>query len=233
MLTFENLHAYYGSSHILHDISFTVGQGEVVAVLGRNGVGKTTLLRSIMGLVDRTTGSIVMDGTKVSSLPTHERARAGIAYVPQGREIIPGFTVQENLLLGGYARRDGKTVQQVPDLIWELFPALREHVNRRGTSLSGGQQQQLAIARAMMMEPDVLLLDEPTEGVQPNVVDHIESTITRLNRELGKTVVVVEQKIDFARAVATSFVMMEKGAVAAKGERAQLTDDLVNRHMAV
>jgi urea transport system ATP-binding protein len=233
VLKLENVHAYYGSSHILHGVNFNVEAGEIFCLLGRNGVGKTTLLKTLMGLVDRVSGRITLNNRDITQEPTYKRAKAGLAYVPQGREIIPGFTVLENLKIGAYARGDNNQSVEVPEMIWELFPFLREHLNRRGTNLSGGQQQQLAIARALMMEPDVLLLDEPTEGVQPNIVDEIEGIIARLNREFGKTVLLIEQKIEFARTVGSNFVIMEKGAVAAKGGKNELTDSLVNQYMTV
>lgn len=231
MLELQNLHAYYGSSHILHGVSLGVGRGEVLSILGRNGVGKTTFLKSLMGLTDRTTGTIRLDGKDITDEPTFERAKAGIAYVPQGREIVPGFTVEENILMGCHARRDGK--RSVPPLIWDLFPFLKDHLRRKGTNLSGGQQQQLAIARALTTDPTILLLDEPTEGIQPNIVQEIERTIQRLNKELGLTVILVEQKIQFARTISTQFAILEKGAVAASGSGGELSDELIRKHMAV
>ncbi|MYZ49435.1 urea ABC transporter ATP-binding subunit UrtE [Propylenella binzhouense] len=231
MLTLANVDSFYGRSHVLHAVTAEFAGDAITAVLGRNGTGKTTLLKTLMGLTDRMTGEIRIDGTEIGSAPPHVRARSGIAYVPQGREIIPDFTIRENILMGGFARRDGRRV--IPDLVPELFPYLMENLDRRGGVLSGGQQQQLAIARALAADPKILLLDEPTEGIQPNIVEEIEEIIIRLNREAGMTVILVEQKVDFARRAAMGFAMMEKGRVIAAGPIAGLSDDLVHRHMAV
>lgn len=231
MLRLDRVDAFYGASHILHQIDLNVEQGEVVTVLGRNGVGKTTLLKSIMGLTDRVRGRITLDDTDITGMPTHRRARAGIGYVPQGREIIGEFSVRDNILLGCHARQDGK--RRVPDLVGELFPYLRDNLDRRGGLLSGGQQQQLAIARALASDPRVLLLDEPTEGIQPNIVEQIEQTIRRLNDEVGLTIVLIEQNVKFARAASQHFVILEKGTISASGPIAALTDDIVRKHMAV
>jgi urea transport system ATP-binding protein len=230
MLSLANVDSYYGRSHVLHDVSMAAPTGEIVAVMGRNGVGKTTLLKTIMGLTDAATGAIRLDETALEKRATFERARAGIAYVPQGREIIPDFSVEENILMGGYARRGGP---KIPEIALKLFPYLAENMSRNGGLLSGGQQQQLAIARALAAEPKVLLLDEPTEGIQPNIVEQIENTIRVLNRELGLTIVLVEQNVEFARAAAHRFVIIEKGRVIAAGPIAELSDDLIHRHMAV
>jgi len=231
MLALKDVDSFYGSSHVLHRVGLEAKSGEVLAVLGRNGVGKTTLLKTIMGLTSSHTGAIEVDGVPISAMQTHQRARSGIAYVPQGREIIPDFTVRQNILMGCFARRDGK--RSVPDLAMELFPYLAANLNRPGGVLSGGQQQQLAIARALAADPQVLLLDEPTEGIQPNIVEEIEAIIVRLNRELGLTVILVEQNVGFARQAAQTFVLMEKGRVAEAGPTADLTDALVQKHMAV
>ena len=184
-----------------------------------------------MGQTNRQTGEILLDGEDISSQPTHRRAQAGLGYVPQGREIIPGFTVEENILMGCFARKDKKKL--IPDYVWDLFPMLKEHLKRQGSNLSGGQQQQLAIARALASDPQILLLDEPTEGIQPNVVEQIQSAIRTLNRELGITVVLVEQQIWFAKSIATKFVILEKGSVAAQGAPEELTDELVHQYMTV
>jgi urea transport system ATP-binding protein len=231
MFEIRDLHAYYGSSHTLHGIDLSIQKGEIFCLLGRNGVGKTTLLRSILGLMVRTQGALVLDGVDIASKMTYERARLGIAYVPQGREIVPGLSVLENIRLGCYARRDGK--HEIPSLIWSLFPFLKEHLGRRGTNLSGGQQQQLAIARALAAQPSVLLMDEPTEGIQPNIVQEIERTIVRLNEEFGLTIILVEQKIQFARTAGHRFAILQKGRVSASGAASDLTDDLIRRMMAI
>ncbi|GAN76630.1 urea ABC transporter ATP-binding subunit UrtE [Acidisphaera rubrifaciens] len=231
MLALDQVDSFYGRSHILHGVTLDVPTREVTAILGRNGVGKTTLLKTLMGLTDQISGHIVLNGTDITGKPTHERARAGIAYVPQGREIFPDFTVRENILMGAFARRDGRRV--VPDIVGQLFPYLTANLDRPGGVLSGGQQQQLAIARALAAQPNTLLLDEPTEGIQPNIVAEIEDIIIRLNAEAGLTVVLVEQNVAFARRAAHRFAMMEKGRVVAAGKSDALTDDLVHRHMAV
>ena len=230
-VTFDRVDAFYQRSQILHGVSLHLPEGQLTAILGRNGVGKTTLLKTLMGMLDRMTGSIRLDNREIGQEPTFRRARAGVAYVPQGRQIIPDFTVRENILMGAFARPDGRRV--IPDLAGELFPYLMDNLDRPGGLLSGGQQQQLAIARALAADPKVLLLDEPGEGIQPNVVHDIERTIMRLNREFGMTVLLVEQNVAFARRAGHRFAMIEKGRVVAGGEIEDLTDALVHRHMAV
>ena len=231
MLELEHLNSFYGGSHILHDLSFKVEKGTILTVIGRNGVGKTTLLKTILGLTDSSTGSIKLNGEEIGDTPTFKRARMGIGYAPQGREIIPDFTVRENILMGGFARRNG--APSIPDVVPELFPYLMENLDRHGGLLSGGQQQQLAIARALAAEPSLLLLDEPTEGIQPNIVEQIEKTIKMLNQKLNLTIILVEQNLEFARSAAHSFVMMEKGQVVASGDTDALTDDVVAKHMTI
>ncbi len=232
MLELTDLRAYYGHSCALHGVSLSVPKGGFVTVLGRNGVGKTTLMKALLGLTDRCEGEIRLDGSTISSLPTHGRARAGIGYVPQGRGIIPTFTVRENLKLGTFARTGGNG-REIDDTVFELFPMLKDFLDRPGGNLSGGQQQQLAIARAMLTHPKVILLDEPAEGIQPNIVEQIEEAILTLNRKFGITIVLVEQDIAFARRASESFALMEKGQLVAEGPIAMLTDDLVQRHMAI
>ena len=231
MLELRQVASYYGNSPVLQDLSVSVADSEFLAVLGRNGVGKTTLLKTIMGLTDRIDGSITLGGSDLGALPTHRRALEGIGYVPQGRGVIPHFTVRENIVMGTFARRDRR--REIPSIALELFPALRASLNRMGGVLSGGQQQQLAIARALAADPRIILLDEPTEGIQPNIVEQIEEAIARLNREHRITIVLVEQNVDFARRAAQRFIIMEKGRIAAEGAVAELTDQLVHRHMAV
>lgn len=208
-----------------------VGEGEFVSVLGRNGVGKTTLMRSIIGLMDKVTGSIVLDGNEINDKRTDERALAGIGYVPQGRGILPKFTVRENLMLGTFANAEAST--EINEWVFELFPILKDFLGRRGGNLSGGQQQQLAIARALLTNPKVILLDEPTEGIQPNIVEQIEEVLISLNRDHNMTVILVEQNVAFARRASQSFVVLDHGIVAANGAIGELTDDLVHQHMAV
>jgi urea transport system ATP-binding protein len=231
MLKLTNVDSFYDRSHILHAVCLDIPIGKVTAVLGRNGTGKTTLLKTLMGLTDRMEGQINLDGTEIGTHPTFRRARAGIAYVPQGREIIPDFTIRENILMGAFARADGK--RQIPELVPELFPYLMDNLERAGGVLSGGQQQQLAIARALAADPRIILLDEPNEGIQPSIVEEIEAIIIRLNREVGLTVVLVEQNVAFARQASHCFAMMEKGRVVVSGAISELSDEMVHRHMAV
>ncbi|MGO4338620.1 urea ABC transporter ATP-binding subunit UrtE [Labrys sp. KB_33_2] len=231
MLKISHVNAFYGTSHIIHDLDLEIRKGETFCLLGRNGVGKTTLLRSLLGIGVRTTGSIQFQGSEISQSLTHDRARRGIGYVPQGREIVPGMSVLDNILLGCNARTDGKV--EVPPLVWSLFPFLKDHLGRRGTNLSGGQQQQLAIARALATDPSLLVLDEPTEGIQPNIVEDIERAIIALNRDHGLTIILVEQKIRFARTAAHRFAILEKGRVAAAGPTSELTQEVVHRHMSL
>ena len=231
MLSLCLVDSFYARSHVLHGISLSVPDRQILSILGRNGTGKTTLLKTLMGLTDRSTGKIRLDDDEIGDKPTHLRARAGIAYVPQGREILPEFSVRENILMGAFARSDGK--REIPALVATLFPYLLANLDRPGGLLSGGQQQQLAIARALAAKPSILLMDEPTEGIQPNIVEEIESIILRLNREEGLTIVLVEQNIAFARRAGHTFAMLEKGRVAACGTAAELSDDLIHRHLAV
>ena len=232
MLDIDSLTAAYGSAQILNGVTLDVGEGEVVALLGRNGVGKTTLMKTAMGLVPATGGRVSLRGHDISGMPTHGIARAGISYVPQGRGILPRFTVMENLKMGGFARTSDRG-RELEEIVFRMFPILKQFVDRAGGNLSGGQQQQLAIARALLTDPRIIVLDEPTEGIQPNVVEVIEEAIISLNREHGITIVLVEQDIKFARRASSTFAIMEKGHVVASGSVKELTDDLVQRHMAV
>lgn len=231
MLEARDLYSYYGKSPILQGVDFEVPEGGFLGVVGRNGVGKTTLLRTIMGLTDRAKGVVNFAGRNLLGLSTPQRAGAGIAYIPQGREVIPRFTVRENLLMGTFPRKDRSRV--IPDHIFELFPILDEFIDRRGGDLSGGQQQQLAIGRALAMDPKVLLLDEPTEGIQPNIVQQLESVMRRLNKEMGLTIILVEQNTRFIRQAADSFVLMDKGRVALRGRGEELTKEVVDRYLAI
>jgi urea transport system ATP-binding protein len=231
MLELVNVDGFYGRSRALQSVSLSVANGEFLSVLGRNGVGKTTLLRTILGLMSRTGGSIYLDGAELSALPTHQRALAGVGYVPQGRGILPAFTVRENLLLGTFATVSNQG--RISEWVLELFPVLKEFMNRRGGNLSGGQQQQLAIARALLSEPKVLLLDEPTEGIQPNIVEQIEDVLIDLNRKQGLTIVLVEQNIKFARRASDRFAIINRGSVAMNEKIGALTDDIIHQHLVV
>lgn len=231
MLTIKSINQYYGQSHILWDLSLRLQPGTCGCLIGRNGVGKTTLLKTITGLLPIRNGMIEFNGHDINKLTTEARARAGIGYVPQGREIFPLLTVEENLKISLGARADKS--RAIPGLIYELFPVLKDMKHRRGGDLSGGQQQQLAIGRALVLDPKLLILDEPTEGIQPNVVRDIGDVIRKLNHELGLTVLLVEQKLPFARRVADDFFIMEKGSVVATGPIADLNESLVQTYLSV
>jgi len=230
-LAVTHLNQSYGGSHTLWDVDLAVPTGSRTCLMGRNGMGKTTLLKCIMGLLPSTSGTIEFDGTDLSRLPAESRARIGIGYVPQGREIFPQLTVEENLRIGLGIRKNGP--RTIPGLIFELFPVLKPMMQRRGGDLSGGQQQQLAIGRALVLEPRLLILDEPTEGIQPNIVHEIGDILLRLNRDAGVTVLLVEQKLPFARRVASEFRILEKGRCVAGGSIAELSDDVVRAHLSV
>lgn len=231
MLTIEGLNQYYGQSHTLWDITLNVPEGALVCLMGRNGVGKTTLLKCIMGLLPIRSGVIRFNEEELSQRPAERRAPLGMGYVPQGRQIFPLLTVEENLQIGLPIRKD--KLKRVPELIYEMFPVLKSMLKRRGGDLSGGQQQQLAIGRALVLQPKTLILDEPTEGIQPNIVHEIGEVIRRLNQEQGMTVLLVEQKLGFARQVADQFCILDKGRSVATGEMAGLNDDLVRQYLTV
>jgi urea transport system ATP-binding protein len=230
----EDVHTFYGKSHILHGVSLQVGQGEVVGLLGRNGVGKSTTLKTIMGLVQPSQGKVLLEGSAITSMPPHKLARLGIGYVPEDRRIFRLLTVMENLRTG--LDRNGVMEEKKRALlekVFAYFPVLAERRNQAGGTLSGGEQQMLAIARAMMLEPKIILLDEPTEGIQPNLVEQIEQVLIDLNRKHGKTVVLIEQNIEFARRASQHFAIMDRGLIAARGPVQDLTDQLIHRHLAV
>ena len=231
MLNIEKLNQFYGESHTLWDLDLHAPEGECTCVMGRNGVGKTTLMECIMGLLPLRSGTMHFDGVDLASLPAERRANLGIGYVPQGRQIFPLLSVEENLQIGLSARRD--RVRQIPEFIYELFPVLKQMRGRRGGDLSGGQQQQLAIGRALVIDPKLLILDEPTEGIQPNIVQEIGDIIRKLNHDIGLTVLLVEQKLPFARKVADRFTILDRGRLAASGTMEQLTDDLVHEFLTV
>lgn len=230
MLELRHLNQFYGGSHILWDVDMSIPAGSCTCLMGRNGMGKTTLLRCIMGLLPAT-GELLYDGHNLGRLAADRRAGLGIGYVPQGREIFSQLTVEENLRIGLSARRNKS--RDIPERIFELFPVLKKMLRRRGGDLSGGQQQQLAIGRALVLEPRLLILDEPTEGIQPNIVHEIGDIILRLNQEANLTVLLVEQKLPFARRVASEFRILDKGRVVAGGTIPQLTDELVRQHLTV
>jgi len=231
VLNVEGLNQYYGESHTLWDLALDAAQRRCTCIMGRNGVGKTTLLQCIMGLLPARGGSIRFQGEDIVKLPADRRASMGIGYVPQGRQIFPLLTVEENLQIGLPARRDRQ--RRIPGFIYDLFPVLKDMRGRRGGDLSGGQQQQLAIGRALVIDPKLLILDEPTEGIQPNIVHEIGDIIRRLNREIGLTVLLVEQKLPFARRVADSFCILDRGRAVARGEMSDLSDGLVREYLTV
>jgi urea transport system ATP-binding protein len=260
MLSIAALNQYYGESHTLWDLNLEVPRGSCLCLMGRNGVGKTTLLKCLMGLIPVRSGTISFDGVDLASLKAESRAELGIGYVPQGREIFPLLTVEENLRTGlRAARRNG--TRDVPELVFEIFPVLKQMLKRRGGDLSGGQQQQLAIGRALVLDPKLLILDEPTEGIQPNIVSEIGDVIIRLNRargipvqfekpepdvvdeireaiakvhrEMGVTVLLVEQKLPFARKVADRFCIMDRGRLVAAGAMDELSEEMVKQYLTV
>ncbi len=236
MLRCENLNVFYGESHILRNVSFEVGDGQVVCLMGRNGVGKTTLLRTIMGLLRSRTGGVWVGGKNVSRQSPDRRVRRGMAYVPQGREIFPYLTVKENLRLGFEARDRSTDPGSEPsafDEVFSLFPGLKLLLNRPGGVLSGGEQQQLAIARALLSRPKLLLLDEPTEGIQPSIVMEIQRVIEGFKAERRFAILLVEQYVEFAVRLADTYFLMTKGAVVASGPTSDLTEDQVKQHLIV
>ncbi len=236
MLRLDNINVYYGESHILRSVSFEVEQGQVLCLMGRNGVGKTTTLKTIMGLLKAKSGQIRFGADDMTAEPSDRRARRGLAYVPQGREILPHLTVRENLRLGLWAKPVSENHQPEEaafEEVFALFPKLKQILDRPGGVLSGGEQQQLAIGRALLSKPKVLLLDEPTEGIQPSVVEQIEEVILGFKSERRFAILLVEQGIQFARRLADAYVIMAKGAVVAAGKTSELSEDQVRQHLIV
>ena len=231
LLRIQGLNQSYGGSRTLWGIDLDIAAGTRLCLMGRNGMGKTTLLKCLMGLIPVASGTVTFDDVDLLARAPEARARLGIGYVPQGREIFPQLTVEENLQIGMGARRDGG--RTIPPRVFELFPVLRRMLQRRGGDLSGGQQQQLAIGRALVLEPRLLILDEPTEGIQPNIVHEIGDIILRLNREAGVTVLLVEQKLPFARRVASEFRILDKGRLVAGGAIDELSDDDIRQYLTV
>jgi urea transport system ATP-binding protein len=232
MLKVEQLNQYYGSSHTLRGVSLELRRGECLTLLGRNGVGKTTLLKCLMGVLPVASGSVALDGRDITRLKPHQRSRGGIAYVPQGRDIFARLTVEENLLMG-MASLPAREASQVRGEVYELFPVLRDMLGRRGGDLSGGQQQQLAIARALLSRPRLIILDEPTEGIQPSIIKDIERVIRTLRERGDMAILLCEQYFDFARALADRFVVLSRGEVVATGAAAQMDTPEVRRHLSV
>lgn len=231
MLEITNLNQFYGQSHTIWDLNLSVAKGECLCVMGRNGVGKTTLMDTIMGQHKIASGTIKFDGVDITHMPIEMRSRLGIGYVPQGRQIFPLLTVEENLLIGLGARKD--ELKKIPKLIYDMFPVLYDMKHRQGGDLSGGQQQQLAIGRALVIDPKLLIFDEPTEGIQPNIVAEIATIIRKLNREIGLTVLLVEQKLPFARKMGDRFFIMDRGSLAATDKMENLNDELIKTYLTV
>jgi len=231
VLAIRGLNQFYGDSHTLWDVDLDVPAGSRLCLMGRNGMGKTTLLKCLMGLLPVRSGGVVFEDIDLLKRPAELRAQLGIGYVPQGREIFSHLTVEENLRIGLGIRKNGP--RSIPDRVFELFPVLGKMLKRLGGDLSGGQQQQLAIGRALVLEPQLLILDEPTEGIQPNIVREIGDIVLRLNKEHGLTVLLVEQKLPFARRVASEFCILDKGRRVAAGPIAGLTEEVVRTHLSV
>jgi len=230
MLAIEKLNQYYGSSHTLRDVSFAVPRGECVALLGRNGVGKSTLLKCLMGVLPVSSGSVRIEGQEITGLPPFARVRLGLGYVPQGREIFPRLTVEENLLMGLASKRRGTASDISPD-VFEMFPVLKQMLRRRGGDLSGGQQQQLAIARALVMRPTLLILDEPTEGIQPSIIKEIERVIHALSERGDLAILLVEQYFEFARELADQYLILRRGEIVKRGVSAEMNADELRSYL--
>jgi urea transport system ATP-binding protein len=227
MLTVEKLNQHYGSSRTLRDVSFTAPMGACTALLGRNGVGKTTLLKCLMGLLPVTSGSISFDGVELTGMPPYARVRLGLGYVPQGREIFPRLTVEENIMMALAARNE----DTIPDDIFQMFPVLKQMLRRRGGDLSGGQQQQLAIARALVMKPKVLILDEPTEGIQPSIIKDIERVIRMLSQRGDMAILLVEQYFEFARELADQYLILRRGEIVKRGTQSEMDADELRSYL--
>jgi urea transport system ATP-binding protein len=232
LLQVEQLNQYYGSSHTLRGVSLNLERGQCLTLLGRNGVGKTTLLKCLMGVLPVASGRISLNGKDIGKCKPHQRAQQGIAYVPQGREIFARLTVEENLLMG-MATKSGRRAAHIKEEVYELFPVLKDMLQRRGGDLSGGQQQQLAIARALLAEPKLIILDEPTEGIQPSIIKDIERVIRLLRQRGDIGILLCEQYFDFAQALADQFIVLSRGEVVASGGQGEMGGDDVKRHLAV
>lgn len=234
LLRVKDLHVYYGESHILHGINISVNRGEFIGVIGRNGVGKTTFLKSIIGLLKARHGSVIFKDLEITNQPPYEVSKRGISYVPQGREIFPGLTVLENLKLGFLAKRKRGKNKYDFDLIFDFFPVLKRRLNQKGGTLSGGEQQMLAIGRGLLADPELLLLDEPTEGIQPSIVQEIKDRLKFMNQKLGLSIILVEQNLELTFQLVNRSYLIEKGQIIKEGPPDELKDDdLIKKHLAV
>tara|TARA_B100000900_G_scaffold114903_1_gene96459 strand:+ start:813 stop:1520 length:708 start_codon:yes stop_codon:yes gene_type:complete len=235
MLKLDNVSSSYGESKVIKNVSLEISSGKFFAILGKNGMGKTTLLKTIMGLMDKSEGDISLDETNLSKVSTNLRAKFGLGYVPQGRGILPQFTVQENMMIGSFARQKENIndVNEDVEFVLKLFPILKDFQKRRGGDLSGGQQQQLAIARALLTKPKILILDEPTEGIQPNIVEEIEDVLMKLNKDLKLTIILVEQSVGFVKKAANDFIILERGEVVEKGSASKISDKIVDKYLTI
>lgn len=229
MLNVSDLNVFYGESHTIYDASFALGDTDALAVIGRNGVGKTTLLKSVMGILPSRSGAVTLNGTELNNMPSYERVREGLAFVPQGRLIFPYLTVEENILTG----MTHLASKRIPEYVYTFFPVLKEMRRRRGGNLSGGQQQMLAIARALVSEPKVLILDEPTEGIQPSIIKELAQSLKKLRQELNFAILVSEQVLSFALEVADKFVVLDRGRVVYENERAKVDMDTIKAFLTV
>ena len=235
MLKLENVASYYGESLAINQINLEIQKGKFHGIIGKNGMGKSTLLKTIMGLMDKTDGLINLDGKDISKLKTNDRATEGLGYVPQGRGVMPQFTIEENLIVGTFARdKDNmNNINEDFEFILKLFPILKKFWKRRGGDLSGGQQQQLAIARALLTKPKILILDEPTEGIQPNVVEEIENVLIKLNKEFNLTIIIVEQNVNFIKKAANNFSILERGKIVETGNASEISNELVQKYLTI
>ena len=235
MLKLENVSSYYGESLVINKVNLEIHKGSFHGILGKNGMGKTTLLKTIMGLMDKTNGSIHLAEKNITMLQTHNRAIEGLGYVPQGRGIMPQFTIEENLIIGTFARDKENTnnISEDFEFTLKLFPILKKFWKRKGGDLSGGQQQQLAIARALLTKPKILILDEPTEGIQPNLVEEIENVLIKLNKEFNLTIIIVEQNVNFIKKAANNFSILERGRIVEEGDSSKITNNLVEKYLTI
>jgi urea transport system ATP-binding protein len=235
MLKLENVSSFYGESLAINKINLEINEGSFHGILGKNGMGKSTLLKTIMGLMAKTNGSIHLAEKNISKLKTHDRAIEGLGYVPQGRGIMPQYTIEENMIIGTFARDkdSANNVNEDFEFTLKLFPILKKFWKRRGGDLSGGQQQQLAIARALLTKPKILILDEPTEGIQPNLVEEIENILIKLNKEFNLTIIIVEQNVNFIKKAANNFSILERGMIVEEGDTSKITNNLVQKYLTI